>query len=134
MTKIEFEPCSHRLSLVQGIYVIMQGDNLAATCNSLKLVHEWLYGVKYEEAHEVRIFISAVDDFDTDEVTYLIAMDMFSDEENDAGYNSYAERVELTGHELPWLEWWFDEFGRPEQHDYEKRVRRYNEINAPVRG
>ena len=132
---ISFEPCSHRLSLVSGLYVIMQGDKLAATCNSLKLVHEWLDGVKYEEAHEVKIYLSDFEgNFTNDDVTALLASDLF---ETITGfsYRTYAERVEFTGHKLPWLEFWFDEWD-PKIHGPDKlnRLKRYNEINAPVRG
>ncbi len=132
---ISFEPCSHRLSLVSGIYVIMQGDKLAATCNSLKLVHEWLDGVKYFDAHLVKICLSDIDgDFTSDDITHLLAGDMFSDESTNE-YRAYQEWKELTGRHLQWLEFWFDEWD-PRTHgaDLAKRLKRYNEINAPVRG
>lgn len=126
---ISFEPCSHRLSLVSGIYVIMQGDKLAATCNSLKLVHEWLDGVKYEEAHEVKIYLSDFEgDFTNDDVTSLIAGDEFED------CNTYGEWVESGGYTSQWLEYWFDAYGSLQSSDYNARLKRYNEINAPVRG
>ena len=131
MTKIEFEPCGHKLSLVTGIYVIMQGDKLAATCNSLKLVHEWLDGVKYEEAHEVKIYLSDFEgDFTNDDVTLLIVDDLWASEPT-----SYARWVEYFGYELPFLDFWFDTWG-PTVHggSIAARLKRYNEINAPVRG
>jgi len=132
MTTTTFELCTHPLSLVQGIYVIMQGDKVVATANTLDLVHEWLDPVTYQEADKVRIFLSSVDDFDTDEITHLLANDMFSDDQHDAGFASYAERVEITGEELAWLEFWFDEWGRVHQADYDRRRLRANEISGKV--
>lgn len=128
---ISFEPCSHRLSLVAGIYVIMQGDKLAATCNSLKLVHEWLDGVKYRDAINVKIFLSDFEgDFTNDDITHLIACEGFSD---DLGheYASYAAWTAATGYTSPWLEFWFDEWD-PKIHgtNVAIRLKRYNEINT----
>lgn len=127
MTTTTFELCSHPLSLVQGIYVIIQGDALATTCNTIDLVHEWLDGVKYEDAHKVRIYLSSVDDFDTDEITHMIASDTFSEVSR-----SYTEWSEYTGRKLPWLEWWMDEYGRVHQADYDRRRMRSIEINGKV--
>lgn len=126
---ITFEPVTHKLSLTQGIYLMQQGDHAPVTATSHKLLLEWLDGVTYQEADKVRIFISSLDDWDTDEITHLIAMDMFYDDAHQAGFNSYDERVELTGEKLPWLEFWFDEWGRVHQADYERRQRRHNEIH-----
>lgn len=121
--------CTHKLSLVQGIYVILHGDTLAATCNTKDLLEEYLDGVSYQDAHKVRMFLSAVDDFDTDEVTHLIACDMFEDDKGRA-YADYQEWAELTGWTLPWLEFWFDEFNNVHSVDRRQRVQRHNEING----
>jgi hypothetical protein len=126
-TSLIIQNSAHKLSLVQGVYVISQQEKVCAVCTSIKLLTEWLDGVKYKDAADVRITLASVDDYDTDDVTHLIADDLMGD------YKSYENYSSDQGHAFPWLEYWFDEItGSEFVRDIKRRTDRHREIHAPT--
>jgi len=125
MKKIEFEPCKQRYSLTQGVYVVTLDDRFEVICNSERLLREWLSTLaSYNEASRVKIWLCGLDDWDKDEITYLVAQDMQGD------YDSYEEWAEWHGPST-FMEYWFDEAtSRRYDEDFTRRYRRWKEINA----
>lgn len=124
MTKIEIEPCKLKYSLTQGVFVVMQGGDFAAICDSEKVLWEWLDGCARKDISSVRIFLSAVDDFDKDEVTHLV----FEAKRGD--YDTYEAWAEWHGPDV-FMEHWFDESSsRQYDEDFTRRYRRWKEVNA----
>lgn len=124
VVNISFEPCKHKYSMVEGVYVITQNDEFQAACNSYALLLEWLAGCTRKDVYRVKIYLSAVADFDKDEITHLI----FNDRQGD--YENYADWSEWYGPDV-FMEHWFDEYDqRIHGADFTKRYRRWKEIYA----
>lgn len=118
---------THKLSLVQGVFVIAQKGKPVAYCPSMKLVNEWLDSASYEEAKAISISLLSIEDFAADDITHVIADDLMGD------YQSYADFSEDQGYVFPWLEFWFDEITAGEfVRDLKMRRDRAKAINAPM--
>jgi hypothetical protein len=128
MTTNQIIPISgHKLSMVQGVYVIAQNGKTAAVCTSLKLVHEWLDGAEYDEASKISIALASLDGMEADDITHVIADDLMGD------YRTYSDFSEDQGYALPWLEFWFDEIKAGEfVRDLKSRRDRHRAIHAPI--
>jgi len=119
---------THKLSLVQGVYVIAQNCRPVSVCTSLKAVREWLDGARYDEAGKITISLCSLDGMEADDITHLIADDLMGD------YRTYEDCSEDQGYALPWLEYWFDEITAGEfVQDIKRRTDRRREVFAPLR-
>lgn len=125
MTSITIEPCKLKYSLTQGVFVVTHDGEFAAICDSWDILLEWLDGCTRKEVGKVKIFLSAIDDWDKDDVTFLVFHNRQGDHET---YESWSE---AEGYEDAFMEFWFDEqTSRQYDEEFTRRYRQWNEIHA----
>lgn len=126
MTAVCFEPCKLKYSLVQGVFVVSYDGEFAAICDSHKVLLEWLDGRSYKDIGKITIHLSAVNDWDKDEVTHVV----FEDRRGD--YETYEAWSAWHGEDA-FMEYWFDESSsRQYDEDFARRYRDWKAINEPV--
>jgi hypothetical protein len=116
---LNFEPCTNKLSTVEGVYVIAQSGKVIAVASSFDHLKECIEHVTYCEAYKLRISLCSLTDGDADDITHLIFWDMFHPDSR-FEYRSYEDWAEDHGRN-GFVEFWADEWGRVENEDVKRR-------------
>lgn len=116
-----FTPCTHPLSAVKGIYVLAVYGKVVAAYPSFDHLKEHLFDLDYDQSAKASISLCSLEDCDADDITHLIAWDLFGGYEH---YDDWArDHTSFTNPsgQNAFVRWWFYEWGGEHRLDMSRR-------------
>jgi len=103
--------CTHPLSTISGVYVLAVYGKVVAVYTSLDHLKEHLFDLNYDQGSQAQISLCSLEDADADDITHLIAWDLFEGYEHYEGWaRDHIASWPMRGR-VGFVEYWFDQWG-----------------------